>query len=506
MIKNSTHSSMYELNTSKRIELIGDGAAFDIINAIRRLTLNGSAATRSRIAEVTGFSIPTVTRTVSDETKKDGLSYMGLVTENAEKRFMINDEFAFFLGIHIGIQKIRFSICDLSLNPITNDFEKLKQLGLDTYLNEYFKKDNDYSTSGYCCSPYTESTDPQKKKAATIYDVRERVNEIVNSVLEGFEKNNLPLISICIASPAIYDLQSQEVKQCDGLECLRNAKLKTLLYPDTIERINGLNILLSFEHNTEASLIYEREQLYKEEGKDSEPLDYNNIAEVYVGSGIGVAFIVNGQLYRGRLGTSGEVGHLRAPFLPDFDDRFSPEKLEKINDNEENLRLENVKKRLRPYLTLDDAIRYQVFNCQPDDFETYLARVRPDFLSNGINFREKYPTRYKLLLQYISYITNVLIDLLSMDIIIYTGSIFLCIEGLFRDLINKQGEDALMCLADETMGRQSSYFREDLDDLVAIGAAYAAFFRCDENNRKPDTINMPINVKWDSLGGKRSEK
>ena len=505
MMNDFTRSSMYELGTSKRIELIGDGAAFDIINAIRRLTLNGSAATRSRIAEVTGFSIPTVTRTVSDETKKDGLSYRGLVTEDTEKRFNINGEFAFFLGIHIGIQKVRFAICDLSLNPITNDFEKLKQLGLDKCLDQYFKKDPG-STSGYCCSLYTESSDHTKKKSVTIYDVRERVNEIVNSVLDGFEGNNLPLVSICIASPAIYDLHSQEVKQCDGLECLRNAKLKTLLYRDTIERINGLNILLGFEHNTEASLIYEREQLYKEEGKDSKQLDYNNVAVVYVGSGIGVAFIVNGQLFRGRLGTSGELSHLRAPFLPDFDDRFSPEKLEQINDDEKNLTLDDVKKCLRPYLTLEAAIRYQVFNCQPDDFETYLDRVKSDFLSNGMNFRERYPTRYKLLLQYISYITNVLIDLLSMDIIIYTGSIFLCIDGLIRDLINKKGEDALMCLADETMGRQSSYFRENLDDLVAIGAAYAAFFRCDENNRKPDTINMPINVKWDSLGGKRSEK
>lgn len=505
MINDCNHSSMYGLDTSRRIELIGDGAAFDIINAIRRLALIGSAATRSRIAEVTGFSIPTVTRTVSDDTKKDGLSYRELVTEDAEKKFVINGGFAYFLGIHIGIQKIRFAICDLSLNPITNDINKLNELGLVACLGKYFKKDHNL-TSGYCCSLYNDSTNHKKKKSVTIYDVRERVNEIVNSVLDGFQKNNLPLVSICIASPAIYDLHTQEVKQCDGLECLQNAKLKTLLYQDTLERINGLNILLGFEHNTEASLIYEREQLYKEENKDSEPLVYNNIAEVYVGSGIGVAFIVNGQLFRGRLGTSGEVGHLRAPFLPDFDDLFSPEKLEKINDNEENLSLDDVKKCLKPYLTLDDAIRYQVFNCKPDDFETYLARVRSDFLSNGTNFRYKYPTRYKLLLQYISYITNVLIDLLSMDIIIYTGSIFLCIDGLFKDLINKQGEDALTCLANNTKGRQSSYFRENLDDLVAIGAAYAAFFRCDENNRKPDTINMPINVKWDSLRGKRSEK
>lgn len=491
MAKLNSNTEFDEDSCHVRAKIIGDGNAFEVINAIRRLELNGSSVSKAQIADVTGYSIPTITRTLLDESKGDGLILKKAVIENADGSFSVDNKFAYFLGIHLGVTKIRISICDFSLQPLNKS--ELVEFGLGEY-----KFDDEQ-----CWESYTESeySGRNEHSEPTIYDIRQKVNRIINDVLSKVEENKLPLISICIASPSIYDLDTLEVKYCPGIESLRNAKLSGLLFADTSERIKKMNILYGFEHNTEAVLLYERERLYENEKSSDSTLDYNNIAVVYLGTGTGVAFIVNGHLYRGKLGASGELAHLRAPYLPGYDDVFLQESFldEKFEDDEKNLSISDMKRYLKPYLTLEDAIRYQVFNVCPDEIDKYLRRTTSEQLKN---FRRDYKKRYELLKQYTSYITNVLIDLLSMDIIIYGGSIFYWTEGLIDDLSNKQGEDAIMCLADATKIKMCSEYR---DDIVAIGAAYAAYFRCEERNRRRDTINKPINVRWRRLGERANE-
>ncbi len=494
MMKKNTEIESDEVICHEKARILGGGNSFEIINAVRRLQLNGSSVSKSQIADVTGYSIPTITRSFSDENKSEGLISSKAIIENSNGNYSVDENFAYFLGIHLGVSKIRISICDFSLQPLGK--EQLMGFGLDKCEFE----------GEQCWEPYLDSgiSNPKKRREPTIYEIRQKVNRIINDVLNKVEEHHLSLVSICIATPSIYDLVSQEVKYSPGLDGLRNAKLSGILFVDTLERIRKLKILYGFEHNTEASLLYEREQLYKYEKSNDGSLGYNNVAVVYLGTGIGVAFIVNGHLYRGRLGASGELGNLRAPFLPDFEEKFSPqalsdEKFKNDKEDEENLSLEDIEKYLKPYLTLQDAIHYQVFNVLPDDSEKYLKRTSQEELKK---FRNTYKKRYELLKQYTSYITNVLIDLLSMDIIIYGGSIFYWTEGLIEDLANKQGEDAVMCLADETVIKMCSGYR---DDIVAIGAAYAAYFRCDERNRKKETIGRPINVSWKPLGNRANE-
>ena len=52
---------------------------------------------------------------------------------------------------------------------------------------------------------------------------------------------------------------------------------------------------------------------------------YRNVAGIFLGTGVGGAFILDGRLYRGATGAAGEIGHtfLGAPTLIDADEKIS---------------------------------------------------------------------------------------------------------------------------------------------------------------------------------------
>ena len=386
------------------------------------------------------------------------------------------------------MNKIRVAICNLCLEKLNE--EKLKAFGLD--------KGYDYS-DGDCSLLYLQDEDDMVsfQRKPNIYELKLRLNKIVDDVLSVVEKENKPLVSIGVAVSAIYDQTTSEVKHSSGLDCLRNAKLSELLFPEIVARLKQQQILFSFEHDTESTLIYEREQLFR---RDFEVTGLNNVAMVYLGTGMGASFIVNNQLYRAKLGASGEINNLRAPFIPDFNKRFSSvvfsEEKFPLNVNgdmglEDNLHLRDIKEFLKPYLTIEDAIKYKVFNCKPYEIDKYKERISKE---NLMVFKDKYPKRYELLKQYTSYMTNILVNLLSMDVIIYSGAVFYWTKGLVEDLAKKQGEDAIMCLSDGTRIMPGS---SSGDNTVALSAAYVAFFRCHDANLTEVAANKPIRVSWE---------
>ncbi len=487
-------------NSNPQISTISDSTSFEIINAIRRLERLNIRATKSKIADATGFSIPTVSRVTSALTINKDKNTVCPICED-DDGFIINGKYAYFMGIHLGVQKIRVTICDFTMQPLKEEELKESWLSALPYKCTYGEE--------HCIIKYI---DDNESRLPTIYNVKQRLNQLIQTVLDNVNLNTNPLISLCVATPAVCDTNTMEVKHCAGLQCLVSSNLKGLLYEETIEQLESFSIFYGFEHNTEAVLMYERECLYEKELSSRERLNFNNIAVVYVGSDIGVAFIVNGQLYRGRLGASGELGYLRAPYLPDFEE--NEELLKKLQqecfeNNETVIKFSDITNCVHPYLTLEQAIRYRVFNLRPDDYSGYLKRLHAvEVVKDDEDNKEKtqkkikymkkrMPNRYEILKQYISYITNVLVNLLSMDIIIYGGSICASIEDLVKDLSKKRGEDAITCLADAT---QIPEFSKDRDDIVSIGATYAALMRCDEKNHKDANHMKPITVSWKELG------
>ncbi len=138
----------------------------------------------------------------------------------------------------------------------------------------------------------------EKSRVETAKGEKHFISTLVRSieaVLQEKKASRRQLGGIGIGCPGIIDRKKGEVVSCPNIRFLRNYPLarkikKHFHVPVTIE--NDVNTGLYGEHQFGAA-----------EG-------CSDVIGIFLGTGIGGALILDGKLYRGKIGAAGEIGHM----------------------------------------------------------------------------------------------------------------------------------------------------------------------------------------------------
>ena len=123
---------------------------------------------------------------------------------------------------------------------------------------------------------------PEKKK-----DILSKIHEMINNVMV----RDISAIGIGIAGP---------INNATGI-----------IYPPNIKELNKVNIVKEMnKYNTPISIENDGNCFSFAEYKVGAAKKHKNILGIAIGTGIGCGIIINGNIYSGRDGAAGEIGHI----------------------------------------------------------------------------------------------------------------------------------------------------------------------------------------------------
>ena len=225
-------------------------------NIIKRLTLNGMA-TIAELCKETDFSIPTVTKIISELIEEGIVSEIGKVDTAGGRRpsqYGINPNACYYLGVEVKRNSISIGIQDFN-----NNFVKLSE-------NISYTLENTRESLSSLCSIINQFVDnsgvPREKIIGACVNLSGRINSRKGFSYSYFFFEEKPLSEI---------IESQ-------------IHIKTFLENDTRAMTYG-------EYNC-GVVQNEKDVLF-----------------VNIGLGVGIGIVSNGKLYYGKSGYSGEFGH-----------------------------------------------------------------------------------------------------------------------------------------------------------------------------------------------------
>lgn len=219
-----------------------------------------------------------------------------------ENRKIVGDQ-AYFLGISCGSEHTRLVVCDLTLNPIpitrleTDD--KIKAADIIRELKE-----------GSAAAAFEENEGGQTglafKTPAQFTDLQKLIGFIVRLFLDLKMSNsefNLMGIGFAVAGPVNY--AEGTWLSAPRLKNIIDVKIADLIGHGNYSALPD-DVFLSIDNNSKATIISEYQALFSSKhGK------YNrDTAVIYVGSGLGLAMVMDNNLVRGTNNYSGEIGHI----------------------------------------------------------------------------------------------------------------------------------------------------------------------------------------------------
>lgn len=224
-----------------------------------------------------------------------------------DRKTLINGEAALFLGISIGSKHIRLQLLGLDFQPISR--ESLRKfpclLNLET-LGDYEDNESDNDSFSYK-TPFDNIAED------TFLKTRNLISNIIHAFLEQTAKyRNLtgpvfPLMGIGLAVTGPVDFDAHLWQSAPRFTAVRNITLMDLIGYDNYQFATELGIFFSLDNNAKTAMISEYQYLLeKYNGQFSE-----DIALLYIGSGVGSSAVIDGKLLRGSQNLSGELGHLQ---------------------------------------------------------------------------------------------------------------------------------------------------------------------------------------------------
>lgn len=443
---------------------------FDLLNAIRRY----HTSDKKQLAKALGLSWPTVNNMISRIFDYNNAPVY--IDENGV--FCIESDFGYFVGISVGGAETQISILDFSLKPVNiiqnNDMKKLQRRlsSLKAY------KNTDESCALACFNT------PQYPQ-----DISLLCNKIIEIVLDIFENSDNDLLGIGLTFPGIFGSSKSdslyEVGFCPNLSRLVGLSLMDLFDQRNLNKISGNFISFVLSHDTDAVTVFEKENLYKENSIFNQYSNKSNYACIFLDIGLGMGLIIENTLLKGACHSVGEIGHLIAPPLNFDNDDISPEEKKTIR---------NILKEKHSFNCycgvkncLEHEIRTKVFGCNSQ--KEFLEKTNNKKL---IIFHEKYPTQYKIFKQYLSYLFNLLINILNIDVIILSGRIFNRITPLKFDIELIKMSSGLA----PSTNACKVVFGSGRDDVVALGGAAMSFFNLELGENANLNTGKRINIKW----------
>jgi len=365
-----------------------------------------------------------------------GKEYGIPIIEKKGQNLYICKETGLFLGVSIGSKYIRVALIGLDLTPI--QLKKYFSIEEAKRINYFYEEDySEYS--------YTFKIDENKKNKLEMVRtvVRGVISYFLDRVSHSENDTEFHLLGIGFSVTGPVDYENQIWKSAPRLTQLQSISLGDLIGYGIKKRIEDMGLFVSFDNNAKAAAVSEYEYLMqKTSGQYSEDLSV-----IYVGSGVGLASVIDGKLFRGG-GNISELGHVQMV----------------INDNPGNI----VTKSIEQLLKVDP-------NTNPDK-------------SQKVEY-------YRIYLPYVLNIVNCM-----------TGTKKFILVGhnvtMNDELMNQIMDQRIKFTVDEINASMSAEIGRQLPYTSAIGAAIETYFtlinyRWEDGNQ--ERTNLAKEISWRKL-------
>lgn len=424
-------------------------AAHEMLDAIRIRKDKGTECHVEVLKEDLGISRTTADKLCDKLTEdEDG----GPIVKRENRRLTIQGGTIFFLGISIGSAHIRVVLLDLSFEAVTRDYisDELGAVGLEDKRKLNYNEDESNPTS----YAYDIPGEPGQRFEA----IQDRVSMIVSIFLKlasGETGKAYPLagIGFAVAGPVDYD--AAVWRSAPRIPSVRDITILDLIGYENQRLVDQLGLFLSIDNNAKAAVVSEYQNLLeKHQGCYTE-----DVALIYIGSGVGSAAVIGQKLLRGSHNLSGELGHIR-------------------------LLLEAAGGGLSSTKTIEDLLV-------------------PEKEPEGEDATERY-------IRQIPYVLNAVNCILGIDRFILVGhSVSKCkdlIPALMANRLKFTVASTLQyCKAEDRRWEFSETAeRRGEPSTAAIGAAMEAYFsmcRCDAEGKDKRRVNLAGEIAWRPVKG-----
>jgi len=228
-------------------------------NLVLDIIKRNSPVSRMEIAKITGMSPTSITRIVNELHEQGFVRETELVTSGVGRRATLLDVCGSVLYT-IGIELDKFNV----------------KIGIVNYVGEIIAFESFYR-------------DAIERYEDTLKKLKKNIEELIHI-------NNIPstkIIGLAIGLPGYIDYKNGVVKVSDQL------KWKNVKLAEDLKQLTSFNVIV--DNELKMKVVAEN---FMGMAKDSQ-----NAVLVGIGSGIGAAIILNGEIYRGESNNAGEIGH-----------------------------------------------------------------------------------------------------------------------------------------------------------------------------------------------------
>ncbi len=285
--------------------------ATDMLNIIR-LRKNVATSVES-LRDALSVSRSTADKIFNFLSGKEG--GLPLIYKEGQKT-LIDNEAAFFLGISIGTKYIRFALLGLGLEPVElesiysrekvkEDFptgqvpqSEAKMSGSPRFVDE--KDDN-----GDNC-PFSYAIELPQNDSNKLETIRNTVRKIIKPFLNEAENNDkFPLMGIGFAVTGPVDYDQMVWRTAPRVNDLHDITIADLVGYGIKKKIDDMGLFLSLDNNAKAAAVCAYDRLIQDTNGQYD----EDLSVIYIGSGMGLASVVDRKLFRGGSNLS-ELGHV----------------------------------------------------------------------------------------------------------------------------------------------------------------------------------------------------
>lgn len=389
---------------------------------------------KSTLAEYLKVSWPTVSSNIEALKKNDILS--------PSNTLLINPDFAHMIGISVGAAQTKLTIIDMNFSPIPS--EKFCRILSDlnifcdarNYMNENAKEITNYI--------FFQTPD-------NLFELQTKLDAIIADIIklvQNQDQFHLNIISIGIAFTGAIDNVKKKIVKSHNLEYLSDKPLNTIIYPNRLDFFEQKGINIYIDNNSNTSVVAEKYNMYNPESTNYKYRDKKNMLILYLGAGVGAGMIFNNSLYHGATNFVGELGHIELPSYPGMNFK-AVESSCSCGSSE----------------CLDYRIRNDVFEMTKAEFSKLNSSLIKDYLMAN-------PEKFEIFTYYIGKITNLLINLLNLDLIVFTGKFKEIADYMWPLLYKYINDNKLSYIANACELKSSSLG----PTAPSIGVAICAYF------------------------------
>lgn len=469
----------------------------DVLNMFRFYPSNDRVEMQKRL----GVSATTFYKAIDDLTKKNLLIQATPAGKGkSETSYKLASSLFYMLGISIGA-----SLCKVVF--VGTDFKRMPQKDFASHKAELIKRikpileiDSGQVEELLECEKSSDRNYIFFATPKSFRSLKQVINVVFDYCREQINSGSLRIFSIGISSTGIIDRDAQKIVRSHNLPYLDGIKIDGLVAPTNRDFFIENEINVSLVQNSDASVIAEIIELYL---VNSPFKGKRNIASIYLGYGVGSGLYLDGKMFFGCHGFTGETGQLTAPtfveecaypLVKEYDNKegSADQRIEKESQNNETsaaLYEEKVSIGADVLATWDNENHCPLFS---SDIMSYDEKIRkyvfqkvPESGFKEMSSTAIYEFLYKnkknaaLLGKYFGGIVNTITNLLNVEMIIFTGKIYKSFDLIADDISQEQGNRGVKL--GRTGRDDCALVKSTLGSLSpAVGAAiYSYHEKCD---------------------------